>query len=448
MDELLCGAGTHPKPPIAMAALFTGAPPPLDDLRDRVVERWGGLPLLRRTLLRPARPTWLRPHRWVPLDGFDVRAHVRDHVLDTPSEGRRVDGGAGGTAFTDLLGRLVTQPVPDGLPPWRLRLVRTVRQTGPQEWFGLVLSAHHALMDGRSLELLLSSLLDGGPGRGAKAAGRARAVRTPRLPGPRRAVQDGQPRSTGRPLDALRSGQALPLPSGPPGAKRDLAWVDVDTDAVRAARRALPGLGATLNEILLAASAGALRTVHGDPDHWAAATRPLYGLFAVDLRTPEQPETLGNVVSAVRIPLPMAIDSPRERLAACRAEAAASDSAHTAAAATQLLSTAARLGPWGLRLLAVRANSRRWAPVVCTAIRWPRGPWFLDGAPLAKAITLPQVQNPEAVSLTLTSYAGTHTLSVISNTPPGQARLLAAAFERELTSLGGTVSTAGRNSPL
>ncbi|WP_158708924.1 WS/DGAT domain-containing protein [Streptomyces sp. NRRL S-920] len=442
MDELLCGAGPHPKPPIAMAALFTGAPPPLDDLRDRVVERWGGLPLLRRTLLRPARPTWLRPHRWVPLDGFDVRAHVREHVLDT-------DEGAGGRAFTDLLGRLVTQPVPDGLPPWRLRLVRTARQTGAQEWFGLVLTAHHALMDGRSLELLLSGLLDGGHPRGAKATGRARAVRAPQvIPGPRRAAPAERPRSTGRPLDALRTGQALPLPSGPPGAKRDLAWVDVDTDAVRAARRALPGLGASLNEILLAASAGALRTVHGEPDHWAAATRPLYGLFAVDLRTPEQPNTLGNVVSAVRIPLPMAIDDPRERLAACRAVAAAPDSAHTAAAATHLLSTAARLGPWGLRLLAVRANSRRWAPVVCTAIRWPRGPWSLDGAPLAKAITLPQVQNPEAVSLTLTSYAGTHTLSVISNTPPGQARLLAAAFERELTSVGSTVSTAGRNSPL
>ncbi|WP_164551807.1 WS/DGAT domain-containing protein [Streptomyces sp. WAC 01529] len=430
MEELLCGTGALPDPPIGMAALFTGEPPRLADLRDRVAERWGGLPLLRRALLRPARPAWLRPHHWLPLDDFDVRTHV----LEAEDEGE------GEGAFTGLLGRLVAQPVPYGLPPWRLRLVRAGRQEdAAQQRFALVLTVHHALMDGRSLELLMSGLLDGGTGRGAATPKAAPPVRIPRPTRPEGRTPDGQAQDSGRLFDALRSGRALPLSAKPLLTRRDLAWTELDTDAVRAARRALPGLGATLNEVLLAASAGALRAVHGEPEGRAGASRPLHGVYSVDLRTPEQAATLGNIVSAVRLPLPVEIADPRERLAACRASSAAPGPTQGPDTTTRLLCAAARLGPWGLRLFARRAASPRWAPVSCTAIRWPRGPWSLDGAPLERVIPLGRVQIPGAVSLTLTSYANTFTLCVVSHTPAGQARLLADAFGRELTSLAGAV---------
>ncbi|WP_219687855.1 WS/DGAT domain-containing protein [Streptomyces anatolicus] len=449
VEELLCGAGTVLDPPIGVAALFSGEPPRLDALRDRVAERWGGLPLLRRALLRPARPAWLRPHHWLPLDDFDVRTHV----LGAEDEGEHVIAGTGEgeRAFTDLLGRLVAEPVPYGLPPWRLRLVRAGRQGGTaQERFALVLTAHHALMDGRSLELLMSRLLDGrllrggtgtstGTGRGAGTASDARPVRIPRPRRPEGSTPAGQPPDSGRLFDALRSGRALPLSAEPPRTRRDLAWAELDTDAVRAARRALPGLGATLNEVLLAAASGALRAVHGEPEGRAGASRPLHGVYSVDLRTPEQADTLGNIVSMVRLPLPVEITDPRERLAACRASSAAPGPAQGPDTTTRLVCAAARLGPWALRLLARRAYSPRWAPVSCTAVRWPRGPWALDGAPLERVIPLARVQIPGAVSLTLTSYANTFTLCVVSHTPEGQARLLADAFARELTSLAGAV---------
>ncbi|MFK8907057.1 wax ester/triacylglycerol synthase domain-containing protein [Streptomyces sp. YS-3] len=433
VEEFLCGTGALPEPPSGMAVLFTGPPPSLDDLCERVAERWSGIPLLHRTLLRPARHLWLRRHRWLPLDDFDVRTHV----LDVHAEGQCGDGGLDDRAFADLLGRLVTQPVPGGLPPWWLRLVRLEPRPDGDERFALVLSAHHALMDGRSFETLLSKLLDGGSSHGDKlSAARATAARRLQAARSEGQLADHRISGTDRLLLLLSSGQALPLPSEAPCPTRDLTWVDLDTDTVRAARRALPGLGATLNELLLAASTGALRAVHGDPDAWPGIRhRPLYGVLSVDLRTPQEDETLGNIVSVVRVPLPLTVESPGERLAACRALLAASVFGNGAETIARVIGAASRLGPWALRRLSKRANSPSWNPVLCTALRWPRGPWSLSGAPLERVIPLAPAEGRGSVNLVLTDCAGVFTLCVVSHTPAGYAQALADAFVRELTSL-------------
>ncbi|MFP8964700.1 wax ester/triacylglycerol synthase domain-containing protein, partial [Streptomyces nanhaiensis] len=164
VEEVHCGARGVPET-VGMAALFTGRPPGADALRARVGERWGGLPRLRRVLLAPAPPARLRGHRWLPLDRFDARRHVTAVTAVTADGGDRA-------AFTALLGRLVARPLPAGLPPWRLTLV-----TGADRGrFAVVLTAHHALLDGRSLEILLSSLFDGTPGRGGRSGTGVRAV--------------------------------------------------------------------------------------------------------------------------------------------------------------------------------------------------------------------------------------------------------------------------------
>ncbi|WP_302851951.1 wax ester/triacylglycerol synthase domain-containing protein [Streptomyces sp. CNQ085] len=393
-----------------MAALFTGVPPGADALRARVGERWGGLPRLRQVLLPPAPPARLRGHRWLPLDRFDVRRHVA--VVNA-------------AAFTGLLGRLVTRALPAGLPPWRLTLVRHA----DRERFAVVLTAHHALLDGRSLEILLSRLFDGAPGRGARVVRRGTGVRAVGMPGALRPERPERP----RPLATLGPGRALPLPPGL-RPRPDLAWTEVDADAVRAARRALPGLGATLNEVLLAAAAGALRTVHGDPDRWPGAPRPLYGSFPVDLRAPREDRMLGTVVSAVRVPLPVTAADPGERLAACRGALAAFGPLHGGTdTVRRAVGTAARLGgPWAVRLLASLSCSPGFCPVTCLAFGWPRGPWSLDGRPLERIIPLPPVLAPGTVCLALTDYAGAYTLTAVTRALPGGARRLADALVREL----------------
>ncbi|SEQ47265.1 wax ester/triacylglycerol synthase domain-containing protein [Streptomyces radiopugnans] len=419
VEEVHCGARGVPET-VGMAALFTGRPPGADALRARVGERWGGFPRLRRVLLDPAPPARLRGHRWLPLDRFDTRRHV--HAVHA------ADGGDGGdrAAFTALLGRLVARPLPVGLPPWRLTLVAGADRGR----FAVVLTAHHALLDGRSLEILLSSLFDGTPGRGGRSGTGVRAVEALSAAHPDR-VRPGLP----RPSAALGPGRALPLPRGR-RPEPDLAWTEVDADAVRAARRALPGLGATLNEVLLAAAAGALRTVHGDPERWPGAPRPLYGAFPVDLRTPREDRMLGTAVSAVRVPLPVTAADPGERLAACRGALAAFGPVHGGAdTVRRAVGAAARLGPWAVRLLAALSCSPGFCPVTCLAFGWPRGPWSLDGRPLERIVPLPPVLAPGSVCLALTDHAGAYTLTAVTHTLPGLARPLADALARELTGL-------------
>ncbi|GAA2449139.1 wax ester/triacylglycerol synthase domain-containing protein [Streptomyces macrosporus] len=422
VDELLCAVRGVPET-IGVAALFAGEPPRVEALRARVAERWGGLPRLCRVLLRPREPAWLRPHRWLALERFDPAHQVVD-AEDGPD-------GAGAADFTGLLGRLVARPLPDGLPPWRLLLVRRAGEGR----FALVLTAHHALLDGRSLERLLSRLLDGGSGRGGRTAGGVRAVR---------ALRDAHPDHAGppvRPPLPLGPGRALPPPAGA-DPRPEAAWTEVDAGAVRAARRALPGLGATLNEVLLAAATGALRAVHGEPDRWPGAPRPLYGTFPVDLRAPGEEDALGNVVSVVRVPLPVDEDDPVARLAACRGLLAAHGPVRGADAATRLVDAAARLGPWALRLLAAWAGTPGHAPVACVAFRWPRGPWSLDGGPMERVIPLPPVQPPGTAGLALTDCGGVFTLCAVTHTLPGHARLLADAFGRELAAFARPVGAA------
>ncbi|MDG9703510.1 wax ester/triacylglycerol synthase domain-containing protein [Streptomyces sp. DH37] len=425
VEEVHCGARGVPET-VGMAALFTGGPPDPDGLRARVEERWGGLPRLRRVLLRPAAPARLRGHRWLPLDRFDTRRHVVDADADAGGEavstGRTgSDGSTGSDGFTALLGRLVTRPLPAGLPPWRLTLVPRAGRGR----FAVVLTAHHALLDGRSLEILLSRLFDGTPGRGGRTGGGVEAVRALRAAHP----------EPGRPGMPLGPGRALPLPAGPRPLP-DLAWTEVDADAVRAARRALPGPGATLNEVLLAAAAGALRAVHGDPDRWPGAPRPLYGSFPVDLRTPEEDRMLGTAVSAVRVPLPVTVADPRERLAACRGALTAFGPVRGGAdTVRRAVGAAGRLGPWAVRLLAALSCSPGFCPVTCLAFGWPRGPWSLDGRPLERIVPLPPVLAPGTVCLALTDCAGAYTLSAVTHTLPGRARPLADALVRELACL-------------
>lgn len=215
---------------------------------------------------------------------------------------------------------------------------------------------------------------------------------------------------------------------------------------MKAARRSLPGMGASLNELLLAGAAGALRTVHGEPARWPGAPRPLYAAFAVDLRTPEEHEVLGNRISVVRVPLPVAVGDAGERLAACRGLLTAYGPVAGPDMAGGIVNTAGRLGPWALRALTARTNSPRYVPVAGAVMKWPRGTWSLDGRPLERVVPLPPVPAAGTIGLALTDCGGAFTLCAVSHTFPGHARLLADAFIRELPALDLTARRAAGRS--
>ncbi|MFK8906545.1 wax ester/triacylglycerol synthase domain-containing protein [Streptomyces sp. YS-3] len=412
-DELSCSRRGVPST-IALAALFAGEPPDQESLYDRVAQRWGRLPRLRQVLSSPERLGWLRRHHWQRADCLDPRRHILS-----------VDCAKDPLRLTALLRELITRPFPEGLPPWQLRVVRQVDDSH----FALVLTAHHALLDGQSLLHLATRLLDGD---GCVFDGDGEASGAPRrVPLSAERAQQPSTDST-RQSTGLRLGRTLPVNLGS-APQPDLAWAEIDAEMIRSARRALPGLGATLNEVLLAGVSGTLRHVHGEPDRWPGAPRPLYGCFPVDLRTRQEAEVLGNMVSLVRFPLPVDTSDPRERLTACQGVLGK----YKPEAAAQGIDAAAKLGPWALRAIAAWGNRPGALPVSCPAFRWPRGTWSLDGRPLTSVIPCPVMPPPGGIAVSLMNCSGTFTLCTISNTVSGHARALTDSFPRELESLAG-----------
>ena len=404
---------------IGIAAVFSGGTPDLAAVRARVVERWNELPRVSWTLRPPPRRPGLRTgaslssHRWTAAAApFDPESHVL----------------AADEKLEPLLRTCIEQPLPADLPLWRMWLTEGTSCGGD---FAVVLLAHHGLMDGRSLETLMRLLMDESPSS-------RRFAHTP--PPSALTMRDAR-----RELRYMRAGgQALPLPS-PRVAEPSVAVTDLSAQVIQAARR-LPtgGPGATLNELLLGSLAGALRARYGPFARWPKAPAPLYATVPVDLRSGADAYRLGNIVTALRLPLPVDGDSPVDRLRACQrlcAELPARSEVHRKV--LPLLEAAARPGPWVPALLARHLMQPDVTPTVCTAFKWRDRSSNLYGRPLLRVIPLPQLHRPGTANLCLTQTGDTYTLTVVSNHRPGEATMLGDAVASELEQLAGGQVRAG-----
>ncbi len=256
---------------------------------DRPVPRWAGLPA------------------WEHDPGFALSRHLS-----------RVQLAAGG--LRDFLGEVTSSRLDGAHPLWRLWLVE---EAGGET--ALVAKVHHCLGDGFALIALLLALAD-------------EQVRDA-APAPRVAPPERHPRSGAFPgaeamaaiRDAAEFGAALArltaLPYDPADVSaprlsgvRRVAWSGaVSLDAVHAAAHAA---GATVNDLIVAAVAGALRS-------WLLAaarpvTRTARAFVPVNFRD-GRPDlsvdpTLGNRFGLLAVPLPVHLAAPRARLEALRRE--------------------------------------------------------------------------------------------------------------------------------
>ncbi|MFF1796292.1 hypothetical protein ACFVXQ_19080, partial [Kitasatospora sp. NPDC058263] len=159
---------------------------------------------------------------------------------------------------------MANQPVPGDRPRWGLWLIGT----GRHDEYLLAYRVHHAAQDGAAVAHTISRLLD------------ARAS----------AVPAG---------DATTGGRWASAPLR--GDSRLLAVADVPADALRAVSRAS---GASLNDVYLAALAGALR-------HWLAPAQrdqPVAVRVPFNLRLRHERQDRGNRVGYTRVLLP--VDEP------------------------------------------------------------------------------------------------------------------------------------------
>jgi diacylglycerol O-acyltransferase / wax synthase len=350
--------------------------PGVDRLRTRAVEPaityglWGGA-------------------RWQP-----VTTTVGHHVVRT-----RLSPPGDDEALRAYVGDAASGPLPAARPLWQLHLIDGY---GPGS--AVLLRTHHAMADGAAIMRLVDLLADpdGSPPPSLPMAGAAGITRF-----------DPGPWTDPGVLTKLASG--IPALSGPLvvplcGTK-SAGW----TAAVplTALRRIAAGPGATLNDVGLAAVAGALGRHLGVSARTGHPATGVQAVVPVNLRGPGEPVTaaLGNRFGLVFVALPTGEPDAGERVRRVKVEMdriKATGEAQVVHDAFVVLANTPR------------ATARSWADafarrasVVVTNIRGPAHEVSLGGAPVAGIVLLVPSTGPLGVGISICTYSGHARLGLI-----------------------------------
>lgn len=348
---------------------------------------------------------------------FDLDWHVRTASL--PGRGDK-------RALERFVSRLASTPLDPARPLWQFHLIEGYRGGS-----ALVARIHHCYADGIALVQVLLSLTDTSrrPARGSdltrawlkhEAAPVARRVgaldRYMALGG--KVLEQGMAMYRDPTLAAVlaREGgaiayellSAIALPDDPPsllrgalGTRKRVAWAEpLDLEAVKAVGRACD---CTVNDVLMAAAAGALReymrergeTLHGMT---VRATVP------VNLRPLEHARKLGNHFGLVFLELPVGEGNPLRRLelvAECMRQLKGSRQAIVAYG----LLAALGMTPPPVQALALEMFSRK-ASVVATNVPGPQQPLYLAGCELREMMFWVPQTGSIGIGVSILSYNG------------------------------------------
>jgi WS/DGAT/MGAT family acyltransferase len=348
----------------------------LDRLTELIESRLHLIPPFRRRLVEV--PFGLDNPYWIEDPDFDIEFHVRELALPAPGDDRQLAVQAA---------RLHARPLDRRRPLWETYLIHGL-QGGRQ---ALYTKVHHAAIDGVSGNDLLAALMDTAPQPPeaeepdswrpeaqpptARLLARS-AVSLATNPVRAARVSAGVVRSLPALLNSparprlplidrfvLRRGRGVIL-SAPPliapatpfnkniGPHRRWAFTSVPLAEVKAIKNAA---GVTVNDVVMAMCAGALRTWL--QKHDALPEGPLLAAVPVSIRTEEQKGTHGNRVSTVIAPLPTHLADPAGRLEAVHEAMRAAKEQHNALPA-ELLTDIAQFSMPALANQAYRLASR------------------------------------------------------------------------------------------
>ena len=358
-----------------------------------------------------------RPHRslatlgqwaWVDDDDVDLEHHVRHSALPEPGRVREL---------LALVSRLHGTLLDRKRPLWEMHLIEGLDDGR----FAVYTKLHHAVMDGISGLRLLQRVLSEdaaeevdpawwaprGRKRSSSSDGRLLSLPTAAV----RTAADlvGLTPTAIELAQLLISEQAAALPGQAPrsilnvpitGARR-FAAQSYPMEQMRAIARSS---GTTLNDVVLATCAGALRAylleLDGLPDD------PLIAMTPVSLRGEDSGEDSGNAVGAVLCNLATDLADAGDRLAAIHQSMnAAKDLLRGLSQLQATAVSAALLAPMMLQPLGPLS---RLAPppynLVISNVPGPRQPLYLNGARLDGVYPLSIPLAGQALNITVTSY--------------------------------------------
>lgn len=406
--------------PMHVGALVLLEPPDPGWDRDRVVslirERVALVPRYRQKVRwvpgRIANPVW------VDDSSFDIDYHVRQAALPRPG---------GPAELAELVGRVMARPLDRGRPLWEMYVVGGL-QDGR---VALVTKTHHAMVDGAAAIDIGQILLDTTPTprtvevpdwtpepepsdvdlvvdavndivRSPALAWEAARTEATDL----RSIAERVARGAYGVLGAVRTMAVPPsatVLNAEIGPGRVFGTATASLDDFRRIRRAH---GGTVNDVVLAVVAGALRSwlmTRGEP---VTASTTIKALVPLSLRSDEG--VPGNQIAAFIAELPVGEPQPVVRLHRVSYEMEQLKSAGQAMAAEALVGLAGFAPPTlhALGARSVSGLSRRMFNIVVSNVPGPQATLYAAGARVLAAHPIVPLARGQVVALGVTSYDG------------------------------------------
>jgi len=391
---------------------------------------------------------------WVDDPDFDLCNHVRRSALPRPGNTEQL---------RELTGRLMGRHLDRGKPLWEMYMVEGVE--GGRT--AIISKTHHAMVDGIAGVDLLSLILDvtatprvtePQEWRPASEPGAAELVvdalggilRRPAsaLDTVRSAASDaratvGKVASTAGGVLAALATSIQPAPASPLnvriGGQRRYGTADTDLDDYKRVRKAHD---ATINDVVLAVVAGALRAwllTRGEAVTPATTVR---AMVPVSVRTPDQQSAGGNRVSSYFVDLPVGEPNPVVRLQHVSYAMKAHKESNQSVGAEALVALSG-FAPPTLTALGARVGSslsRRMFNLVVTNVPGPQVPLYAAGAPLTAMYPVVPLAKNQAVCVALMSYNGGVYYGLNADRDAmGDVDVLAQCIEESLAELVDTV---------
>ena len=397
----------------------------------RVIEsRLPLVPLFRRRLVTV--PFGLDHPYWVEDPDFDIAFHVRELALRAPGNDRQL---------TEQVARLHARPLDRSRPLWELYLI-----TGLSGGRAAVYSKiHHAAIDGVSGGDILTAVLDVSPqGRELPVD---QVFEGERPPDPTWLLARSAVSLAFRPIQAVKvfgdlarsipvlanaigpllahrlagkdsgdllsqTGLRAPVTpfNAPLSPHRRCAFTDLPLAEVRKLREGHDRAGLTVNDVVMALCAGALR--RWLQLHDALPVAPLVAAVPVSVRTRDQKGTYGNQVSMMLAALPTNQSDAGDRLDAMHEAMRAAKDQHGAIPAS-LLGDVSQFAMPALANQAWRLSARlrlleRVSPfnLIVSNIPGPRVALYLAGAEVLAYYPVSALVDGQGLNITVMSYRG------------------------------------------
>ena len=357
---------------------------------------------------------------WETDTHFEISSHVRRVGLP---------GVQGKEELQEFVSNLVSTPMDPTKPLWDLHLVENY-----QGGSALVWRVHHCYADGIALMQVVLSMTNKASGATTAATARSRAPKAAQHEDEEETLGDifrhllepvseavSSAVKTGRDLweegvdivlhpsetvgyarqgiglvsnyarqglgFASEAAKLLLLPDdlqtrfrGKPGVAKRVAWAEpLPLDDVKIVGKAL---GCTVNDVLLASVAGALRTYLVEKGDMVDSKLEIRAAVPVNLRSWEQAKNLGNFFGLVLLTLPIGIENPVERLYEVHRRMGELKSSYQAILTFGLLEIMG-LGPTVAQASAMRMLSKK-ATAVMTNVPFAQEPLYFADCQLAE----------------------------------------------------------------